>query len=126
MRMLVWFGTFAALVVWSLLAWFLHGLVPAAADILAAAPAWLGGDATAVDLSAGIVEPLVPFTRWAVVLVWALGALLLVAAPLVLGRVARFAGRRRDDLALTALSWIERRRARRGTGQHYFGSHKPW
>lgn len=111
MRFLLWAAILIGLSVWTLLAWIGHGLVPVAADVVAATPAWLGVDASAAALVSGAIEALVPFAEWTIILIWALGALLLLGAPIVIGRASRHVG---DGLASAALAWLGRRRAGRG------------
>jgi hypothetical protein len=113
MRILLWFGAAGALALWSVLAWIGHGLVPAAVALTVAAPAWVGVDPSAAALVAETIEPLVPFAEGAIVLLWAIGALAILAAPLVIGRIARRSRHAADGAAGFALAWLERRRMRR-------------
>lgn len=115
MRILLWIGAAAALALWSLLALIGHGLVPALAGLIGAAPGWLGIDPAAAAPFAGAVGALVPVAEGAILLVWGLGALLILAAPLLLGRLARRARDASDGAAGLALAWLERRRRRRST-----------
>lgn len=115
MRFLLWIAAAAALALWSLLAWVGHALVPAAAGLIGAVPAWLGLDPAAAAPLAGVLDALVPVVEAALLLVWGLGALIILAAPVVVGRLARRARDASDGAAGLALSWLERRRRRRSS-----------
>lgn len=110
MAILLWVAAAVSLALWSVLAWVGHSLVPAAAGLIAAAPAWLGVDPATAALVTGVTAPLVPVAEGAIVLIWALGALVILAAPLLVRRVARRAREARDGAAGLALWWLERRR----------------
>jgi|GEM_PF-7131652 len=76
MAAFLWVLAVVALVIWSLLGWVGFALVGVAAGLLAGVPG---------------VELLVPLAQGALFVLWVVGALVLLAAPVLLRRAARFA-----------------------------------
>jgi len=93
MRLILWPIALSVLALWSLLAWVGHGLVPVVGGWLTSAPQSLGLelDAAAGSSSAAAINWVVTIGEWVILAVWALGALLIFAAPVVVRRAVRAA-----------------------------------
>ena len=92
MRTLVWIIAAVALAVWSALAWAVHALVGFAggvagrnADIATSDPQTVEWLYEAARLATGLGE-------YAVIIVWALGAIVILLAPMAASMIARLRG----------------------------------
>jgi hypothetical protein len=122
MRAMLWAVALCTLGLWSTLAWAGHAMLPVVAGWVAGAPTALGAPPAAAEPVAAFVAWSVPMGEWLVTLLWAAGALLILAAPAVLARAIRAARQAVVATRRAQLGWhpasaarARRRRPRRGT-----------
>lgn len=94
MKTIIWIITAAVIGIWSLLAWFTHGLVGVAGGLIAANADIVPADPLLVEWASWLASAGTGIGEWLVVIVWAVVSLVLVAAGFAATRLLpRFRGR---------------------------------
>lgn len=94
MKTIIWIITAIVTGLWSLLAWFAHGLVGVAGSLIAANADIVPVDPLLVEWASWLASAGTGIGEWLVVIVWAVGSLLLLAAGFAATRLLpRFGAR---------------------------------
>jgi hypothetical protein len=89
MKKLIWFGTAAALVVWSLIAWVIHGLVGVAGNLASSNADILPVPPEAVEWTSWLALLGTSVGEWLVVAVWAIVSLVIAGLGFAGGKLAQ-------------------------------------
>jgi hypothetical protein len=94
MKTVIWIITAAVIGLWSLVAWFAHGLVGVAGGLIAANADIVPADPLLVEWASWLASAGTGIGEWLVVIVWAIvSALLFVAGFAVTRLLPRFSSR---------------------------------
>lgn len=88
MKTLVWIATAAVIGLWSLLAWFTHGLVGVAGHLVASNADLVPADPLLIEWASWLASAGTGVGEWLVVALWAIVSLVLLALGFVAARLA--------------------------------------
>jgi hypothetical protein len=94
MKTIIWIITAAVIGLWSLVAWFAHGLVGVAGSLISANADIVPVDPLLVEWASWLASAGTGIGEWLVVIVWAVVSLVLLAAGFAVTRLLpRFSSR---------------------------------